>query len=93
MALAILFNATIGTGGTQQVLDPSGVELASYAQTLVIKALASNSGIVYVQNALAAAATSGFPLAAGESVVVLFPNTGLYVNGTVTSDKYGVAAS
>ena len=93
MANAILFNASITTGGTNQVLDPSGVELASYAQTLIIKALSTNTGIVYIQNSAGAAATSGFPLAAGESVVVLFPTTGLFVNGKVTSDKYAVAAS
>lgn len=93
MANAILFNATIATGGTNQALDPSGVEQLSYAQTLVIKALSTNTGTVYVQNSSGAAATSGFPLAAGESVVVQFPTTGLFINGTVTGDKYGVAAS
>ena len=93
MANAILFNNTIATGGTQQALDPSGTEPLSYAQTLIVKALSSNTGIVYVQNAAGLGATAGYPLAAGESVVVQFTSTGLFVNGTVTGDKYGVAAS
>ena len=93
MANPILFNATIATGGIQQALDPSGVEPLSYAQTLVIKALATNNGIVYVQAKSGAAATTGFPLAKGEQIVVLLTNTGLYVNGDTTSDKYGVAGS
>lgn len=93
MALAILFNATVAAGGTNQALDPSGVEALSYSQTLVIKALASNTGLVYIQNSASAAATSGYPLAAGETIVLQLPSTGLFVNGTVTGDKYGVAAS
>ena len=93
MANAILFNATIGTEGTNQPLDPSGVEQLSYAQTLIIKAVTGNTGTIYVQTSAGAAATSGFPLAAGEQIVILFPTTGLFVNGTATSDKYAVAAS
>jgi hypothetical protein len=93
MANAVLFNTIITAGGTNQVLDPSGVEQLSYAQTIVIKALSTNAGIIYVQNSPTAAATSGFPLEAGDSIVLLFPTTGLYVNGVTTGDVYGVAAS
>jgi hypothetical protein len=93
MANAILFNATIATGGTQQALDPSGVEQLSYAQTLVIKGVTGNTGTIYVQTASGAGATTGFPLASGEQIVILFPTTGLFINGTTTNDKYAVAAS
>lgn len=93
MANAVLFNSTIATGGTQQALDPSGVEQLSYSQTLVIKARSTNSGIIYLQNAPGLAATAGHVLEAGDSVVVLFPTTGLFVNGATTGDKYSVAAS
>jgi hypothetical protein len=93
MANTILFNSTIATGGTQQALDPSGVEQLSYSQTLIIKAVTGNSGTVYVQTAASAGATTGFPLASGEQIVILFPSTGLFINGTTTNDKYAVAAS
>jgi hypothetical protein len=91
LANAILFNSTIASSATQ-ALDPSGVEQLSYAQTLIVKALSTNAGIIYVSNSASAAAGHGFPLQPGDSNVFLFPTTGLFVSGT-TADVYGVAAS
>jgi hypothetical protein len=91
MANAILFNHALASS-TTQALDPSGVEQLSYAQTLIIKALSTNTGIIYVSNSASATAGQGFPLQPGDSNVFLFPTTGLFVSGT-TADVYGVAAS
>jgi hypothetical protein len=91
LANVILFNSTLA-GTATQALDPSGVEQLSYAQTMVIKALSTNAGTIYVSNKLSAGASVGYPLAPGDSGVFLFPNTGLFVSGT-TADKYAVAAS
>jgi hypothetical protein len=91
MANAVLFNSTIASTATQP-LDPSGIEQLPYAQTLIIKALSTNSGIIYVSNSAASGVAVGFPLQPGDSNVFLLPSTGLFVSGTA-SDKYGVAGS
>lgn len=88
MANVVTFNSSISATGTTQALDPSGIEVLDY-NTLVIRAEASNSAILYISTKAGAGAGVGYPLEAGYSVSIPRPNTGLFITGT-SGDKYGV---
>jgi len=65
MALVNAFQKTITTAGTDEALKASRFVVRNAA----VKALAANTGIIYL-GAEGVSATTGYPLAAGESIVI-----------------------
>lgn len=92
MAQVIAFNSTIAVTSTTQALDPTGVENLAFANTFTIHALSTNAAILYVSNKPGSGAGVGYPLEAGNDIIVENQTTGLYITGT-SADKYGVIGS
>lgn len=80
---------TVTTGGTRVALAPSQL----ISQYVLIKALAANTGIIYVGNSTVTT-TTGFALAAGESVPVVVNNlSAVYLDTSVNGSGVSFIAS
>lgn len=73
---------TLGAGENSL---PAGVGLAG--QSVAIKALAANTGIVYIGKAGFSGASDGFPLSAGESITLDYLNANEFKFQGTTGDK------
>lgn len=74
---------TVTTAGTAvQATKVSG-------KRFVFKALAANSGVIYIGNdgEMDVASSNGFPLAAGEAVEVTYPLGVYWVDASANGDK------
>lgn len=73
---------TVTTAGTRVVLATS----ASVNSGVVVKALASNTGLIYVGNSTVAS-TNGFQLSAGDTVTIITASlANVYIDSAVNTE-------
>jgi len=84
--MALSGKKTVAVAGTAEALGTQAVN-----GTVAIKALTTNTGLVYLGDAATAGSTAGYPLLAGDVVIMTFVSTlgAVSVNSAVNGE--GVA--